>query len=139
MILAIISVVVLAALSLLAFGEGTLNRPEPLEKIYQKLEGVRTRLGYWGIIYGFIAFVLSLVIIAPAEDMIMRVIANIMIIVIALPFGYLSLMRHFPDINNYPAVAHESRNLVEKIHAKHKFLGLVGAGIALVLFVVTFS
>jgi hypothetical protein len=139
MFFAILSIVILAALVLVVLGEIFAAQIPALAKAYNLLKNYREKLGYWGVIYGIFAFVITVLTTYDPNNLVVRVVANALIIALALPIGFDKLIRHFPDFENNKAISSEGRGIIGTLREKAKLLAYVGAIVWCLLFVLTFS
>ena len=139
MFFAILSTIILAALVIIVLGEIFSAQIPILAKLYNHLKNYRERLGYWGVIYGIFAFIIAILTTYDPNNLIVRVVANLLIIALALPLGFDKLIRHFPDFENNKAISSEGRGIIGRLSEKAKLLAYAGAIVCCLLFVLTFS
>ena len=129
-------IVALTLLYLSKIMEG--NKPEFVDKAAGKIRENLDAFSLWALGYGVVAFVLTPVMIRYfGTDMVIRLLANLMIVAMALPHALeLVLAKYAGKINN--KIAEELRNFVGIVTRHEKIVGYAGAVCAVLLFAVLF-
>ena len=134
----LISLVLLCAFTLLYLSSAIQNKPTFVE---QTLGFIKQNLNYiamGGLIYGFVAFCISPISTAGGLHVFVRMAANALIVLMAIPYTFEKLIaEHEAKIN--AALLKEARNIIGAISAKSKIFGYAGAVVALLLFAVVFN
>lgn len=95
------------------------------------------KIALWGAGYGIVGALLTLVMVYGGGDMFIRLIANIMIFLMALPFVFEQMLPKFQEKMN-PAIIEEAKNIVGFVTKQDKYIGYAGAVVSLLLFAVLF-
>jgi hypothetical protein len=132
--LGLISFGLLCVFSLLYLSSAIPKKPPAVEKA---LAFIKLHLNYFalaGVIYGFAAFCLSIIMVPVPLNKVVGMGAAVLLIVMALPFTFDRLIGvHEAKIN--AAIMKELRNGVGVISQNEVVLGIVGALVAVALFV----
>ncbi len=104
--------------------------------VVDKLEPFKDRIGYFGIIWGILAACIKLFSVSVMWQSFIAPVANVILVVIALPFGLGKILAHFPNPN--PIVIEETDKMVEFIRRNNKVFAIVGFIAAGLTFVTAF-
>lgn len=132
----LITLVFLLAFTALYLSKSLEKKPEFLTQVVGKITANLDKLAFWGACYGLVASVMTL-IMASGSDMFVRLLANVMIMLMALPFVVAQYLPQFQDKMN-PVIAEEIKNGAAWLTKNEKYVGYAGAGLGLVLFAVVF-
>jgi hypothetical protein len=133
----LITLVLVLAFSLLYLSKSLEKKPAAMSQAVDKINMHIDQLAFWGAIYGLVMAILTLIMGYSGSDMFVRLLANIMIVVMALPFVFDRLLAKFGEKVN-PAIQEEAKNIVGWITKQEKYIGYVGAAIGVLLFAVLF-
>lgn len=136
--LGLITLILLGAFSLLYVSKSIAQKPEFISKALKFITDNIEMLALIGLIYGIIASVLTPVTTASSTEMLIRFLANIMLVVLALPYTFERLATKYADKMNEAFVS-EFRAFTGRIMSNEKIFGIAGAVIALFLFAVLFK
>ena len=129
----LITLLFLLALTLSYFGKFWEGKPDFIAGIIDKINANMSQVALWGALYGLVMIVLTLVMGYSGGDMIVRFLANLMIVIMALPFVFERLLAKFESKIN-PAIATELRNIVGWITRQQKYVSYAGLALCLILF-----
>lgn len=104
--------------------------------VVEKLEPFKDRIGYFGIIWGILAACIKLFSVSVMWQSFIPPVANVILVVIALPFGLGKILDHFPNPN--PVVVEETDKMIEFIRRNNKVFAIVGFVAAGLTFVTAF-
>ena len=90
-----------------------------------------------GAAYAVVAALLTLIMVYGGGDMLVRLLANVMIVLMALPFVCEKMVPKFQEKMN-PVIIEEVKNFTTWLTKQEKYIGYVGAVISLLLFAVLF-
>ena len=133
----LVTLVFLLAFTALYLSKSLEKKPAVMTQAVEKIAANLDKVALWGAGYGAVAAILSLVMGYSGGDMLVRLVANIMIVLMALPFVFEHLLPKFQEKAN-PAIIEETKNLVGFVTKQEKYVGYVGAGAGLLLFAVLF-
>lgn len=135
--LGLITFFVLAAFSLLYINAFWSGKPEFVEKAVAFLKGNLTNLALFGVFYGLIAALLTPITVFNSTELLVRLVANILIFLMALPYAIDRLVEKYGDKMN-AAIIEEVRNIVGHVTRQEKIVGIVGTAVTVLLFAVLF-
>lgn len=133
----LITFLMLGAFSLLYISKTWENKPAFVQTAVDFLNRNLEMLAIVGLVYGLVAAILTPIMIYLPLDMFVRLIANVMIIVMALPYSFDKIATKYSGKMN-SAVEKEGRNFVGWISANEKTVGIAGAVVTVLLFAVIF-
>lgn len=134
----LITLFFLGVFSILYVGKGLDKKPDLLVKALDNIHTNLNRLGLWGTVYGLVALVLAPITISNDNmGLLIRVFANLVLIIAALPYSIDFLIGKFQSSLN-ETLTNEIRNSVGWISRHEKVVGYVIAGFTLLLFSVLF-
>jgi len=133
----LISLFFIAVFSLLYVSKSLSNKPEFVDKAVTKIAENIDMLSFVGLIYGIAATILTPVGIHGSVDLLIRLVANILIVLLTLPYGLAHIVNRYPDKIN-ARIAAELTSFTGVITRNEKPLGYAGAVFALLLFAVLF-
>ncbi len=133
----LITLIFITAFTILYLSNALEKKPELVTKAAEQIKAHIDQLALWGAAYGAIALVLTLLMNANGGDMLIRFLANIMVIVMALPFIFDKIAAKFQAKAN-PAILEEVKHAVGWVTRQEKYIGYVGAALSLLLFAVVF-
>jgi hypothetical protein len=134
----LITLLIAIAFTVLYFGRSLEKKPEQLVRVTGIMMTHIDKIARWGGAYGITATVLTLVIGYSAGDMLIRLVNNLMICMMALPFIFDKLTEKYHGKVN-AAIMEEARNLVGWVSRNEKYLSYAGATCAAVLFFMLFK
>jgi hypothetical protein len=134
----LISFALICAFTLLYLSSAIPNKPAFIEKTLAFIKQHLNYIAMGGLIYGFVAFCITpLMTVLSATEVFIRMAANFLIVVMAIPYTFERLIaQHETKIN--AAILKEIRNIVTGISAKNKVIGVSGAVLGLLLFATVF-
>lgn len=133
----LITLALLALFSLLYLSNAIPNKPPFIVKTLEWMQKNLNHLALAGIIFGFLAVFITALDIRNPVGMILGMVANITLIMMALPYMFDRFKnKHGEKFNK--AIMDEVTNLVGWIRRKDFLLGCVGAAMAAVEFILTF-
>lgn len=128
----------LGVFSVLYVGKGLDKKPELLVTALDKITTNVNRLGLWGTIYGLVALVLAPITISNDNaGLLIRILGNIMVVIVALPYSIDFLISKFQSSLN-ETLTNEIRNSIGWITRHEKIIGYVSAGVTVLLFSILF-
>lgn len=133
----LVTLLFVVAFAALYLSRSLANKPELLVRVTDKINTHIDRLAVWGAAYGLACFFLTLLIRYTTVDMLIRLVANAMIVVMALPFIFDKLTAKYQEKVN-PAIMDEARHFVAWISKQEKNIGYAGAACGVLLFVILF-
>jgi hypothetical protein len=133
----LISFVLICAFTLLYLSSSIKSKPAFIEKTLAFIKQHLNYIAMGGLIYGFAAFCITPISGLAASDVFIRMAANFLITVMAIPYTFEKLIaQHEGNVN--AAILKEVRNIINGISAKSKLIGIAGAVLALLLFATIF-
>lgn len=134
----LITFVLICTFTLLYLSSAIPNKPPFIEKALAFIKQHLNYLAMGGLIFGFLAFCITPISVQGAGNMFIRMLANALIVVMAIPYTFEKLIaQHESKIN--AAILKEVRNIIGAISAKDKYIGGAGAILALLVFGTVFS
>lgn len=133
----LISFVLICAFTLLYLSSAIKSKPSFIEKTLAFIKQHLNYIAMGGLIYGFAAFCITPISGLPAADVFIRMGANLLITVMAIPYTFEKLIAQYEGKIN-AAILKEIRNIVTGISSKDKIIGGAGAVLALLLFATIF-
>jgi hypothetical protein len=133
----LITFFLLGAFSLIYISSLWNNKPDFVQKAVDFLRANLGTLAMVGVFYGLLVALLTPIMIYNSTDLIVRLIANLMIFVMALPFAFDRLVEKYGHKMN-TAIIDEVRSVISHISAREKYVGIAGAAITVLLFAVLF-
>ncbi len=133
----LVTLILLLAFTALYLSKSLEKKPELLMQGVQKMTDHLDQLALWGAIYGVIASILVLIMVSSGGDMLIRLLANVLIVLMALPFVLERQLPKFQEKMN-PAITEEIKHGAAWIIKREKYVGYAGAAISLLLFAVLF-
>lgn len=135
--LGLITLILLGAFSLLYVSKSIDSKPEFLTKAIAFISTNIDMLAMVGLVYGLIAAVLTPIASLNTTEMLIRFLANIMLMLLALPYSFERLATKYGPKMNEALVA-EFRTFTSRIATHEKIFGIAGAVLTLLLFAVLF-
>lgn len=133
----LLTLVFLLAFTALYLSKSLEKKPELMTQAVGKISTHLDKVALWGAGYAAVAAIFSLVMGYSSGDMFVRLVSNVMIILMALPFVFQQLLPKFQEKAN-PAIIEEAKNFVGFVTKQEKYIGYIGAGAGLLLFAVLF-
>ena len=133
----LISFVLICAFTLLYLSSAIPNKPPFIEKTLAFIKQHLNYIAMGGLIYGFVAFCISPISGLPATDVFIRMAANFLLVIMAIPYTFEKLIAQYEGRVN-AAILKEVRNIITGISAKSKIIGGAGAVLGLMLFATVF-
>ena len=133
----LVTLVFLLAFTALYLSKSLEKKPEMMTQIVGKISDNLDKVALWGAGYAAVAAVFSLIMGYSGGDMFVRLLSNVMIILMALPFVFEQLLPKFQEKAN-PAILEEAKNFVGFVTKQEKYVGYAGAAAGLLLFAVLF-
>jgi len=136
-LLGLISFAALAAFSLLYLSASIPKKNEAVEKALSLIKQNVKFLGVACAAYGFIAFCLTPVVAPVPLDMFLRLLGNLVLIIMALPYCFTQFEAQLaPKLNE--AILAEIKHIIGMITAQEKIVGFIGAAMTVVTFIFVF-
>ena len=133
----LISFVLICAFTLLYLSSAIPNKPQFVEKALAFIKQHLNYIAMGGLIYGFAAFCITPIAGYQATDVFIRMAADFLIVIMAIPYTFEKLIaQHETKIN--AAILKEVRNIINGISGKSTIIGISGAILALMLFATIF-
>jgi hypothetical protein len=133
----LISFVLLSAFTLLYLSSAIVKKPPFIEKTLAFIKQNLNYLAMGGLIYGFAAFCITPISGLGASDVFIRMGANFLIVIMAIPYTFEKIIATQEGKIN-AAILKEARNIVSSISAKDRIIGWAGVVLALLLFATIF-
>jgi len=134
----LITLLVAIAFTALYFGRSMDKKPEPLARVTNMMMPHIDQIAKWGALYGVVASALTLLWGYGLGDMLIRLVNDLLICMMALPFIFDKLTEKYHGRVN-AAIMEEARNLVGWVSRNEKNMSYAGAACAAVLFFVLFK
>ena len=113
------------------------NPPAALVKVADKVSPHLEPLAFWTVIYGLVAILFSALSFLGTFDILVRILANVTLVVMALPAAYGQINTRMGDKVN-EAIAESLSDMIRSIERFQKPLGYAGCVLAVLLFAVMF-
>lgn len=133
----LITFFLLGALSLLYISKSIPNKPEFINKAVAAISDNIEKLAMIGVIYGLIAAFLAPLTVVGVVDMLVRLFANLMVVVLAMPYTFDKIVAKYQEHLKGPVVD-ELGTLVKRIIDQEKLFGIIGTVFTILLFAVIF-
>jgi hypothetical protein len=133
----LITFFLLGAFSLLYISKSIPNKPAFVDKAVTAIADNIDKLAMIGVIYGLIAAFLTPLTNMGVIDMLVRLLANLMIVILALPYTFDKIVAKYQEHLNGPIVE-EFSILVKRIVRQEKLFGIIGTSLTVLLFAVIF-
>jgi hypothetical protein len=134
----LITFVLICAFTLLYLSSAIPNKPQFVEKALAFIKQHLNYLAMGGLVFGFLAFCITPISVNGAGNMFIRMMANALIVVMAIPFTFEKLIAQYETKIN-AAILKEVRNIISAISAKDKYIGGAGVVLALLVFGTVFN
>lgn len=134
----LISFVLICAFTLLYLSAAITNKSPFIEKTLAFIKQHLNYIAMAGLIYGFVAFCITPIAGYAAPNAFIRMAANALIVVMAIPYTFEKLIAQYEGRIN-AAILKEVRNIITGISAKAKIIGGAGALLGLLLFATIFD
>lgn len=128
-----ITLIVLVVLTLIYMGKFWDSKPAFIAKAAAVIDEHAEKVAFWGGAYALVAFLLTLALGYSGGDMIVRLAANALVFLMALPLAMEEVTRHLGGKLG-PSVMDEVRNLGAWATRQEKYLGYAGVAVSLILF-----
>jgi hypothetical protein len=135
--LGLVTFFLLGAFTLIYVSKIIKDKPDMLEKAVEVLNTNVEKIALGSLAYALIAAFLTPVVVFRASDMVVQLFANLLLIGMALPYGFDRLTEKYGARMN-AAILEELRGMVGLVRRKETLFGLVGGATTLVLFVILF-
>ena len=133
----LITLALITAFSLLYLSKSLEKKPAVMTRAVDLISSNLDKVALWGAVYGVIGVVFTLVMVYSGSDMFVRLVANLLIIMMALPFVFEKMLPKFQEKLN-PVIIEESKNMIGFITRQEKYVGYIGAAFSLILFAILF-
>ncbi len=134
--LGLISLILLIAFTLLYISKSLNNKPAFLNTAVDKISIHLDKIALYGAAYAAICVLLTPVLIYSGVNMMVRLIANLLIILMAVPSIYAQFGPKYQDKIN-PAILEEINNFLGWINANEKYIGWAGVVMAVLMVLFT--
>lgn len=132
MIIGLLIALLLAVLAVLFAAKELETKAAFFGKLAEKCAPFRGDLSALGLVFGLVAAILTVVMIKSPLITLIRLVACVLIIILAAPEG---LMRIFKLVKyDNPVIIDEIREGLEKLTAKREILAYTGLGVAVLVF-----
>lgn len=135
--MALITLILLVAFTMIYLARSLDNKPAWLTAAVDNIMAYIDPLSFWSIIYGLVALLMAALLVHTPLDIMVRLLANAMIILLALPYAFQKLVARFQGEEN-AAILESLHDIVNGITRHEKTAAFVAAGTAVVLFAVMF-
>ena len=133
----LITLFFLLALTAVYLSKTLEKKPEFVNQVVVKINDHMDKVALWGASWGGGAAILTLVMGYSGGGMMVRLLANVLIILMALPFVMEQQLPKFQEKMN-PVILEEAKNFSGFVTKQEKYIGYAGAAISLLLFAVVF-
>jgi formate/nitrite transporter FocA (FNT family) len=133
----LITLLFLLAFTVLYLSKSLEKKPELLAQAAEKIDAYINDIALWGVCYGFIVALLTILMNYNGADFLVRFFANIWVVIMALPYVFERGVDKFREKMN-SAIIEESRKMISWISRKEKYVGYAGAVLSVLLFAVVF-
>jgi len=134
----LITLLLVLAFTALYFSKTLDKKPEPLTKLADAMTAHIDKIAFWGSVYGAAAAVLTLLMHYSLGGMLVRLVNNVLVCAMALPFIFDRLVEKYHGKVNV-AIMDEAKIFVGWVTKNEKFLGYAGAGCGVTLFFMLFK
>ena len=139
----LITLIFLLILTSFYLSKSMKKKPEVLVRVIEKITTHIDVIAVWAAIYGIFASSLTIIMTFGPAEMLLRLIANVMVIIMALPFVFDRVVarldeRFHEKMQTNLAIVREAKNLVESVTRHGEYVGYAGALLSLFLFGVIF-
>ena len=135
--LGLITLIMLGAFSLLYISKSIATKPDFINKILKFITDNIEMIALIGVIYGIVAAILTPIASLSSTEMLIRFIANLLLVVLALPYTFDRLVVKYGHKMN-SAITEEVRALINRITGLEKIFGIIGCVVTVLLFAVLF-
>jgi len=140
----LITLVLLLAFTVLYLSKSLKKKPDILMQVVEKITMHIDVIAIWGALYGIIATSITIIMTFGPAEMLLRISANVMIILMSLPFIFDRIVEKLDEklhekIRMNPAIVKEAKHIVEWVTRKEEYVGYTGVVISLLLFAVIFN
>jgi hypothetical protein len=133
----LVTLALLLAFTAIYLSKSFSKKPAFVTTAVEKITDNLDKVALWGSAYALISAVLTPVLVYSGGDMFVRLISNIMVIIMALPYVSGQLLPKVQEKIN-PAILDEIKNIVARVSKQEKYIGYAGAAISVILFFVLF-
>lgn len=128
-----ISLLLLGSFSLLYLSASWADKPGFIIKAVAFLQENIKKLSIIGVVYGLFAIIIVPLTRATGMEIIVTLLANILIVLLALPYAFDMIVEKLGDKVN-PTLRDESHKLIHWITINGRIMGIIGAVFTLLLF-----
>jgi hypothetical protein len=133
----IITLLLLGAFTMIYLSSSIPKKPPFFEKALNFLFENMKYLGIGGLIYGLVDAVITPIQVYNIDYLVVRMLSDVMIVMMALPFCFDKLAEKYKDKAN-AAIISEIAGSVAWVRSKEKFVGGAGAVLCIVMFAFIF-
>jgi hypothetical protein len=133
----LITLALLLAFTAIYLSKSFSKSPAFVTKAVGKINDNLDQVALWGSAYALACVLLTPILVYSGGDMFIRLISNLLIITLALPYVAEQLLPKFQEKIN-PAIFEEIKNIVGWVSKQEKYLGYAGAAVSVILFFVLF-
>lgn len=137
-LLGLITLCALGAFTLLYVSASIPKKPPAVEKAIELIKKYMYYLGIGCVAYGVFAAFVTPLTIYTAANMIMRLLANLLLVIMAAPYAFSRFEGKIAAKMNV-AIFDELKALITWPLRHEKYLGFAGAGMCVLVFVFAFS
>lgn len=134
----LISFALLVAFTLLYLSKSIASKPAFVNTAVDKISANIDKLALYGAAFALVCALLTPVLIYSGLNMLVRLAANLLIILMASPWVYAQLAPKFQDKIN-PAILEEINNFLGWINRHERYIGFAGAAFAVLMFLIVFA
>ncbi|MCK4946641.1 MAG: hypothetical protein KAS59_10320 [Alphaproteobacteria bacterium] len=140
----LITLVLLLAFTVLYLSKFLKKKPDILTQVVEKITEHIDVIAVWGVLYGIIATSMTIIMTFGPAEMLLRISANVMIILMSLPFVFDRIVEKLDEkfhekMRMNPAIVKEAKHIVEWVTRKGECVGYTGVVVSLLLFAVIFN
>lgn len=140
----LITLIFLLSFTVLFLSKSIKKKPDILTQVIEKITKHIDWIAAWGALYGIIAASMTIIMAFSLSEMLLRLSANVIIILMALPFVFDSILAKLDEkfhekMQRNQAIINEGKHFVEWVTRKEEYIGYVGVVISLLLFAVIFN
>lgn len=132
------TLLVLAAFTVFYLSKTLEKKPQFVVQFVEQMTARIDDIAFWSAVYGVFATLLTLMMPFSSIGMLPRLLANVGIIVMTLPFTLSRISAKYEDKAN-PAILTEAKNWGAWVVRHEKYVGYAGAALTVLLFLVIFK
>jgi hypothetical protein len=126
------------AFTLLYISKSLDNKPAFVSNAVDKINQNINMIALCGFLFALVSILLTPVLIYSGANMLIRLLANALIVLMALPSVAHQWLPKYQDKIN-PAILEEIRNFIGWISKNEKYVGYAGAAASVLMFLIIFA